>query len=115
MGDQERRGFKRVAVDLLCAVTLPNGLKQPAMARNLSTGGLFIESDRPLSQGDRVSVALNLQLGGRLRKVEVESEVIHGPARVSMTAYGFGVRFVDMNEDAREVVERYVDARPALV
>jgi hypothetical protein len=31
-----------------------------------------------------------------------------------MTAYGFGVRFLDLNEDAREVVERYVDARPAL-
>lgn len=114
MGEFDRRGFKRVAVDLLCAVTLPSGVKHPAMARNLSQGGLFFECDRPLERGERVKLAINLQLGGRLQKVEAEAEIVHGPSRVSMTAYGVGVRFLEMDEEARDVVERFIDARPAL-
>lgn len=114
MGDMDRRRQKRVAVDLLCAVILPNGIKHAAMARNISTGGVFMECEKPLEKGDRVRVSLNLQMGGRLQKVEADSEIVHGPLRMSMTAFGVGARFLELEEQAQDLVERYVDARPEL-
>lgn len=113
-GKAERRTFKRVAVDLLCSVTMPNGVRHAATARNISTGGIFVECDRQLSKEERYVVAINLQLRGRLHKVEAEVEVIHGPARISMTAFGAGMRFLGLDGQALEIVEEFVAARPAL-
>ena len=114
MGDFERRYFKRVAVDMLCAVVMPNGIKHAVMARNVSLGGLFIECDRPLARGEQAKLILNLQVEGRLQKVEMDVEIVHGPSRVSMSAYGLGLRFVEISPEAQELVERFIDARPAL-
>lgn len=114
MEDRDRRAYKRVAVDILCAITLPNGSRQMATARNLSEGGLFIECDRPLPKGERVRLSVNLQHNGRLQKLEADTEVMHGPARVSVTAFGSGVRFLDLDDEALDLVREFVDRRPEL-
>lgn len=115
MNQSDRRHGKRVAADLLCSLITPSGAKYPAMARNLSVGGAFVECEqRQLQPGDRLALSFNLPSGGRLHRVEAESEVIHGPARVSMTAYGFGLAFLEVPPEQLQRIEAFIDARPAL-
>ncbi|WP_193222172.1 PilZ domain-containing protein [Alkalilimnicola sp. S0819] len=114
METADRRFDKRVAVDLLCTLVLPSGVKHSVMARNLSGGGAYVEVETPLSRGEQVELSFNLPTQGRLRRVHTRSEIIHGPSRISMTAFGIGVRFVELDEEGAELVDAFIDTQPAL-
>lgn len=112
--DRDRRDEKRVAADLTGVLTLSNGGKQTVTVRNIGLGGAFLECDGALKVGDRGSLSVSVSYGGRSHRVEAPVEVTHGPTRVSLTVHGHGVNFIELDDEAAEALERYVEMRPAL-
>lgn len=76
---------------------------------NLSAGGLFLKTDRPLPEGHRFM--LKLHVPGRQAPVQIESEV----ARVTTAADagpdqppGMGIRFISPSEEHRKLLDDYL-------
>ena len=84
------------------------GLTSLALSRDVSVGGMFIETaDQPVA-GSKVKVRFHLEDGG---------EIVIATAEVSYTIsrMGIGVRFVEMKLSDRERIERYVSQHPQLL
>ncbi len=80
-------------------------------SRNISDGGIFIETDKPLPEGVRLTV--RFQPPGSEDTLEVEGEVAwvnpmrDGDANPNP---GMGVRFVEMDDELRATIESIVKA-----
>ena len=94
MEGPDRRRFPRVPTD---AVTRLRKTKLPpssptvdGQVKNISMGGVFIETDRSFSEGDGVEFEMSLKLLGKGRSVTVE-----GVVRWVQSKYprGVGVEF----------------------
>ena len=76
---------------------------------NISHGGLFIRSDRPLPLQAQVSLVLRLpETGVSIRatgRVVWNYDVPKGSSRI---VSGSGIRFVDMSESDRATLESYL-------
>jgi type IV pilus assembly protein PilZ len=83
---------------------------------NISKGGLFLRSDRPLPIEAEVALVLRLpDVGQSIRavgRVVWNYDLQKGTSRI---VPGSGIRFVDMSPADRVTLERYLDhlARPA--
>ena len=80
-----------------------------AYSDNISTGGLFIKTEKPLKQGE--VFLLKLQLPGLSAPMQIKCEVmwtkIHagdGPDE----AAGMGVRFCEMDQKDKQTLTRYI-------
>ncbi len=71
--------------------------------RNISRGGLFVRTDRPLPVG--TAFLFRLSLPGRAEPLEVSGEVVHAGGGAEP---GMGIRFVWPDAAAREAFEREV-------
>lgn len=88
--------------DLVCkAVGVPNPMN-PRIS-DLSVTGAFIDTMNPAPAGTRLS--LHFTVGGH--DVKVEAEVAH-----AMDRFGMGVRFLEISEDDRELIETIVIGLP---
>jgi uncharacterized protein (TIGR02266 family) len=101
----ERREHKRkslsVAVDMHTESNFFGG-----RTRDISIGGLFIETDVALDIG--VEVAVNLWLGGT--RYELASEVMWALTDAAGTR-GIGVRFVRIPDKALRAIAAFIDER----
>ena len=79
--------------------------------RDISAGGLFIETDVPLPVGTRITVDLQLLK----TKVKAESEVVWVLMDEEGRTVGMGVRFVSLPGSARKRVETFMGLRQALL
>jgi type IV pilus assembly protein PilZ len=77
---------------------------------NLSRGGLFIESDRPLPVATEVDLTLTLPgTEGALKacgRVIWNYDIQKGSSRVIR---GMGIKLLDMGSDARRTLEKYIE------
>ncbi len=80
MTQEERRKFPRVTMD---AVTRLRKTKPPPPApetdgvvKNLSLGGVFIETERKFSEGDWIEFVIHLDIQGKLRAVNARGKVV---------------------------------------
>ena len=78
-------------------------------ATNISRGGLFINTRKPLPVGTSVKILVQLpgasfpfQLGGRVTRVTEYDN------RANMVP-GMGVEFTEVNDDQRREIEAFVD------
>lgn len=111
----ERRKFKRVQADLLGSIQLSNGMKVHGTVRNVSEGGVFFESDfSRLQKGDRVKLEFTIRSGGGMNKITTTTLVMHGASRIGLSNYGVGLEFMHLQDEHSELVNTFVDARPAL-
>ncbi|THB65050.1 MAG: PilZ domain-containing protein [Gammaproteobacteria bacterium] len=103
-----RRSDKRVIVDLSCAVTLANGIKIPGIAKNLSSKGMFFESNYPLNKGVEVTVNFDVALKGERFNIEAQSQIEHQATKMSMGEYGIGVHFTDIDEESLQILDDFI-------
>ena len=74
--------------------------KREARISDLSVGGCFVDTIMTVRPGEVVSLSGTLDSG--------ESFQLRGKVVYVMDGFGFGVSFVELSEDSKELVERIV-------
>jgi hypothetical protein len=100
----DRRGARRVPGPFDGSYRGHSGRRSVRIS-DLSATGCFIETMEPLAAGARVQLHIELPGAG---PVDVAGDVQYTSARL-----GFGVRFVDVPDDARRMLEAAVDSQTA--
>lgn len=81
-------------------------------ARNVSTGGMFLDAPLPLPAGTRIDLAFDLPGVGEVScEAEVRWNTDAAPAGLKVPHPGMGVVFVDATASHVELLRRYVDGR----
>jgi c-di-GMP-binding flagellar brake protein YcgR len=84
------------------------GLSSLALSRDVSAGGMFVETTDQPTAGSKIKLRFHLEDGGQI--VEATAQVSYTVSRM-----GMGVRFMDMELADRERIERYINEHPALL
>ncbi|HLL55231.1 MAG TPA: TIGR02266 family protein [Myxococcaceae bacterium] len=105
---QQTRRADRLQHELLVAYRTVDGFITD-WAVNISRGGLFINTPKPLSVGTTVKLIISLpdqpfpfDLTGRVARVHEKDN----PGNV---APGMGIEFVDVDEEMKDKIERFVE------
>lgn len=81
-----------------------------AFTGNVSNGGLFIATKKPLEQGE--TFALDLQLPGVVHPITVKCEVVWASSKVDetdqQTSPGMGVKFLEMNKKDHQILDQHL-------
>ncbi len=79
-----------------------------AYARNISGGGIFIRTQRPLSLNENVRVRFTLP--GIAQRFESSGIVVwsNPVSRQSFLPSGMGIKLVDLDPDSRRLIAEYV-------
>ncbi len=96
MGDRRKLPRAPLAIQVHCQEEMSLGL-----SRNVSTGGMFVESKEPLPVGSQLKLRFNL---------DDEGPVVLAAAEVTyaVTKLGMGIQFTDLAPTDRERVQAYV-------
>jgi uncharacterized protein (TIGR02266 family) len=100
----ERRRFERAPIVAQVEFELTNSSSGPSRVRrhmaNISTGGLFINTEEPIRAGTRMVV--RFELPNRHRVIAV--------SRVAYTrkGVGLGVEFLSLDPEDRDEIEAYI-------
>jgi len=106
-----KRAHKRVDFFKPVKVVVPDeNTAVDVFAGNVSKGGMFLRSNRPLPKGKKVKLEFETQEG----KVEVEEgEVVWNkefePISIDGSPAGMGVQFKSMSDDAKLKIEAFID------
>ena len=76
---------------------------------NISTGGLFIKTDKPLPQGEQF--LLRLQLPDLAEPLKISCEVVWARTKGQATQKeqaGMGVKFIEMSKKDSEIMKHYL-------
>jgi len=82
------------------------GVKGTAYTRNLSEGGLFIETGVCLERGTPLDIEIYLDLGLDIFQMQAKAEIAWCKPADEQTASGMGIRFVSMNAEAQRALQR---------
>ena len=75
--------------------------------RNVNEGGVFIKTDQPAAAGTQVN--LEFELPGGAGTIKASGRVTHVQDRLDAhDPVGMGVRFEDLDSDARERINEFV-------
>jgi Tfp pilus assembly protein PilZ len=77
--------------------------------RNVSEGGLLLETHRVLKQGEEVLITLGLKED----MVRLRGRVVHQAPPTEEYRHCAGVKFTHMNKEDRETLKRYISALKA--
>ena len=102
--DRPRRIDVRVPVEILCS----RGIKLCGKTRNVSTGGLFVETGLLLPIGSPVRLDVALEH----RPIELLGRVAWSRQKGPTAAHepGMGIQIVGWEADARQVLDRVIDS-----
>lgn len=100
----ERRRFERAPITATVEYELTNASSGPSRVRkklaNISSGGLFINTDEPLRAGTRMVV--RFELPNRHRVIAVSRVCYARKGR------GLGVEFLNLDDEDREEIQSYI-------
>jgi uncharacterized protein (TIGR02266 family) len=84
-------------------------------AKNISAGGLFVQTREPLGMGSKVSITFSLPSGEM--KVNCRAEVVWRRARDPYSAYeaGMGLKFLDLDYQTQTLIDSFVREQSALL
>lgn len=108
---QSKRAHKRVDFFNPVKVVVPDdNTAVDVFAGNVSKGGMFLRSNRPLPKGKKVKLEFETEEG----KVEVEEgEVVWNkefePISIDGSPAGMGVEFRSMSDDSKLKIEAFID------
>jgi type IV pilus assembly protein PilZ len=111
----ERRRERRVPVQIQIQYKTADGFFQDYI-RNLSLGGIFIETEKPLPMNTKLRVEFCLP--AMEDPITADGIVVH-TLRVGQTSKptvsGMGIRFSDLETTSKQIIESYlkVNAGPA--
>jgi uncharacterized protein (TIGR02266 family) len=77
-----------------------------AYSANLSRGGLFLKTDRPVPEGSTISLTIQLPDGGE--QIEVPCNVVFTRDGRDGQAAGMGLKFIDPDESIQKRIEWYI-------
>ncbi len=111
----ERRRTRRVPVQIQIRYKTADGFFQDYI-RNLSLGGIFIETEKPLPMNTKLKVEFRLP---ELRSpITASGMVVHtlrvGQAKKSSVS-GMGIRFADLEPSSKQMLESYLRTRDDVV
>ncbi len=97
----EKRQHRRaqLVTEIRCKTS---GREQLLVTRDISVGGVFVTSKKPLPHGSEIS--LSLRLGPSDPAISCHAKVVY-----SVKGLGMGVQFLDLSEDARQAIQKFVD------
>ncbi|MCK6529265.1 TIGR02266 family protein [Myxococcota bacterium] len=104
--EETRRASRRIPLFVEVSVR-DRGGSYFHRARNISAGGMFVDSPVPLPEGTRVRLSFRLPGGG---PIELTGEV-RWTTRIAgqpVPHPGMGVSFTDVTPEQREAIVRYV-------
>jgi len=104
------RAHLEIEVDFFDETTFYNGFSE-----NISAGGIFIATYKPVPIGTRISLSLSLP---DEKKIEVTGTVrwvrdVRNPDE-SKVSPGIGVQFDELSADAQRSIEEFVEQRPPM-
>jgi len=103
MPETERRYFRRVqkVIEFHCTTS---GLSLTGRIRDLSEGGVFVDTPDPLPAGTPVSFTFAMQ---------PEQPILgRGLVRWCQGAVGMGIQFLTLSEEDRATIRRFVAMEP---
>lgn len=77
---------------------------------DISLGGLFFETDVPLKVGTRVFLSFALRDGDRPIRAIAEVVRVDRGEGASFVVRGVGIKFLDLPEGSRRIIESYVNS-----
>jgi uncharacterized protein (TIGR02266 family) len=105
----ERRRFERAPITAQVEYELTNASSGPSRVRkklaNISSGGLFINTDEPIRAGTRMVV--RFELPNKHRVIAVSRVCYARKGR------GLGVEFLNLDDEDREEINAYIAALKA--
>ena len=107
-------GGERREIRILCQINVVFRLNFQncyGTCKNLGLHGMFIGFDGEVTEGEPVELSFMLSGTGSCL-VEASGKVIwvnSGPKRNCDMPEGFGVEFIDMSEESRELVRGFID------
>lgn len=108
-----RRRFPRTPLSLLVQYrfnTFDDFLAEYSV--NISPGGIFIRTDKPLEEGSMVYLQFSLKDGSRL--IEGMGKVVRvNPPGVKDRTSGMGIEFVSFDEESMELINEICAQREA--
>ena len=106
----ETRDELRVPTGLVARITSGTG-NRVAVVYNLSTGGAYLETHRPMMPGAKAGVAIPLGGTELELRVEVVSANVPGNLQRPNLPLGMGVRFEEPDASARRRLEGFIRER----
>lgn len=113
--EDERRRERRFGLKVFVGLESEHNF-YTGLSRNISSGGLFIATHRPLDMGAEVELLFQLPSGGPMHTHGQVTWVRPAdPARPDR-APGMGVRFIDLSPEQSQQIRAFVrDRRPLLI
>ena len=111
--DHERRRHPRTPLSLLVQYRF-NSFEDflAEYSLNISPGGMFIRTDKPLEEGAMVYLQFSLKDGSRL--IEGMGKVVRvNPPGVKDRIAGMGVEFVSFDDDSMQLIQEICASREA--
>jgi uncharacterized protein (TIGR02266 family) len=108
---QPLRGLARVALEAEVQI-LHDRQERRGTARNLSRGGIFVESDYAMPPA--TEVALEFRLPEAKRSLAPTAQVIWQRPRANGLLHGMGLQFLALDSIATEAIDSFVYERAAL-
>jgi PilZ domain len=107
--EQERRRHERLRIRVPLYIELPGGIFQKNVAieaLDVSKGGLFFETTRPVPEGAEARIMV-ARLGGLPDEAQIEARVIHCETSVDGRSTSVGVQFIQLvGVTAEELISR---------
>lgn len=100
--EQERRASKRVSLVTQIRTVVEGQLQTlVGYSKNISSGGIFIETETPAEKGTELVLRFKLQPQGEILEARAVVTYRLGDA-------GMGLRFVDLPGSVRQAIEAFV-------
>lgn len=99
--DIEKRKHRRaqLVTEIRCETSRHQEL---LVTRDISVGGVFVSAKKNFPRGSEVSLSLRLGPGGP--GISCRAKVVY-----SVKGLGMGVEFLDLNDEARRAIQKFVD------
>ena len=107
-GTTERRRQRRYPANFIAFFVGGGNRDGSGYTRNISEGGTFVETKIVFEPNTRLDVEMFLDLGNEVMPIRTQAEVAwcseQGPRRTS----GIGIRFVSMEEAAKQALQNTI-------
>jgi uncharacterized protein (TIGR02266 family) len=105
---QNMRSSPRIATKIEITFKEPGSLIRAYML-NVSNGGIFVKTDKPIKLDSVVSLIIGLP--GDPEKMEIQGRVVWSNPTGDKSSFpkGMGLQFVNLNSENREKIGDFVD------